>query len=45
MDEKHKFKAKGIIIDYEHVKSVSEIIIIDKAVSEHLEKLSPGNEF
>ena len=38
VDKKHKFNGKGAIINYRYVKSVSEIIIIDKAVSKHLEK-------
>ena len=37
IDKKHKFKAKGIVIDYKHVRNVGEVIIIDTAVSEHLE--------
>jgi sporulation protein YlmC with PRC-barrel domain len=36
VDKKHKFKAKGIVIDYKQVKSVSEVVIIDKVVAEHL---------
>jgi len=39
IDKKHEFKAKGIIVDYKQVKSVSEIVIIDGKVTEHLEKL------
>ena len=38
IDKKHKFKTKGIIVHYEQVKSVGEVIILDEAVSEHLEK-------
>ena len=36
IDKKHKFKVEGIVIDYKQVKSVSEIIIIDGNVTEHL---------
>lgn len=39
IDKKHKFKANGAIINYKHIKGVSEIIIIDDAVEEQLEKL------
>ncbi|MEK6875598.1 MAG: PRC-barrel domain-containing protein [Nanoarchaeota archaeon] len=36
VDKKHKFKTKGIIIDYKQVKSVGEIIIIDGEVLKQL---------
>ena len=38
VDKKHKLKAKGVIIDYKHVKGVSELIIIEEKAAEHLEK-------
>ena len=40
IDKKYKFKAKGIIVDYKHVKGVSEIIILDEEVAEHLENFA-----
>ncbi len=39
IDKKHKFKAKGIVIDYKHVKSVGEIVIIDKDILENVNSL------
>jgi len=39
-DKKYKLDKKGIIISYRQVKSVGEIMILNKAVSEHLENLS-----
>ena len=39
IDKKHKFKAKGIIVDYKQVKNVSEIVIIDKDVLEKIDSL------
>jgi sporulation protein YlmC with PRC-barrel domain/uncharacterized membrane protein YgcG len=32
IDKKYKFKAKGMILNYRHVKSVSEIVIIDDRI-------------
>src|SRR4030042_5291748 len=32
LDSKYKFKKRGIIISYKHVKSVGHIVIIDKEV-------------
>lgn len=43
IDKKFKFKAKGITVDYKQVKSVSEIVIINEAVAEHLKKSGPGS--
>ena len=39
IDKKHKFKAKGISINYKQVKSVGEVIIIDEKTSEHMKRL------
>jgi sporulation protein YlmC with PRC-barrel domain len=36
LDKKYKFKTKGIIINYKHVKSVGEMILVDEKVSEYL---------
>lgn len=38
LDKKLKFNAKGIIISYRHVKNVSEIVVINKKLLEHLDK-------
>jgi len=39
IDKKYKFKARGIVIDYKQVKSVSEIVIIDKDILENVNSL------
>ena len=36
VDKKHKFRAKGMIISYSHVRSVREIIIVDDKIHEQL---------
>jgi sporulation protein YlmC with PRC-barrel domain len=36
LDGKYDFRAKGIFISYRQVKSVSEVMIIDEKISEHL---------
>ncbi len=38
--KKNKLKTNGIIINYKHVKNISEIIIIDEIVSEHLDRFT-----
>ncbi len=45
VDKKHKFKTKGVIINYKYVKSVGEIIIIDNEISKKLEDNQPINIF
>lgn len=36
IDKKHKFKLKGVSVNYKYVKSVDEVIIIDARVIEYL---------
>ncbi len=36
IDKKQKFKTKGIVIEYKHVRSIGEIVIIDEGISEIL---------
>jgi len=44
LSKKYKFKAKGIIVNYRHVKSTNEIVIVDKHVLRTInEKLSSFN--
>jgi len=35
--KKHKFKSKGVIINYKQVKSVSEVVIVSEKVLEYIE--------
>ena len=38
LNKRYKFNKEGIIIDYQHVKSVGEIIIINETISKYLNK-------
>jgi sporulation protein YlmC with PRC-barrel domain len=42
LDKKYAFSYKGIILEYWLVKSVSEIVIVDETVAEHLKKYLKG---
>jgi len=37
LDRKQRFRAKGIIINYKHVKSVGHVVIVDEEIIKQLE--------